>query len=217
MTLGKEDFETWYKTAFDTDYVGNIQEVELLLELYLGEISAVIPIEKAGVTKIYTFDACGQFYLACPTWQDYTVRIGAKKDTTNLTELSKNKDFLEQLSHTDDTKIIGLDFSCLRCNCECEVVEISGKFGYKLPDIFIKMIFKLVASFYPSDGSTGPCCEENGKVLTSVRTGSVTKSYQIVDIEDMKLKTQLKNGYGICQYEPVKNYLRRYKTELIII
>jgi hypothetical protein len=215
MNLTLVDFETWYTTTYTTPYACNSAEVELLLELYLAEISTIIPIERKNVTKIYTFDSCGEFYLACPVWENYTVQIGSKKDIANLTSLTENIDYLGQYSYADSNKIIGLDFSCLRCNCHCEIVKITGNYGYKIPDILVKMIFKLIVEL--SQSGFDNCCGEDSKILTSVKTGSVSKSYQVVDIDDLKLKSQLKKGYGIGQYEPVKNYLRRYKHELIII
>jgi hypothetical protein len=215
MNLTLVDFETWYDSIYTAPYTCNSAEVELLLEMYLSEISTIIPIEKANVTKIYTFNGCGEFYLACPVWENYTVKIGAKNDMSNLTALAEGKDYLGQYSHVNSDKIIGLDFSCLRCNCQCEIVKIAGDYGYKIPDMLVKMIFKLIVEL--SQSGFDNCCSDDGRILTSVKTGSVSKSYQVVDIDDLKLKAQLKQGYGIIQYEPVKNYLRRYKSELIIL
>lgn len=216
MNLILADFEAWYTATNTTPYAGNTAEVEYLLEMYLEEIKSVVPVEQANLTKVYDFNACGEFYLACPVWQTYSVKIGEKSNPTNLTLLVLDRDYREQKSHADSQKTIGLDFSCLRCNCKCEFVQIEGIFGYKLPDILVKMIFKLIASFnIPLSGSSDCGCDDDGKVLTSTRTGSVTKTYTITD--QHSILSNLKKGYGILEYEPVQNYIRRYKAELIKI
>jgi hypothetical protein len=209
MTLTLADFATWYNSTSTTPFSGNTAEVEFLLGMYQEEIANVVPIEKTNATKLYTFDTCNQFYLACPTWESYTVESGLRSDIANFTTLTANKDFIPHNSYFDN-KIIGLDFSCLRSNCKCEVIQITGTYGYKLQDNLIKLIFRLIAKLLSQE-----CCDQISD-LTSIKVGSISKSYS-VDIEQVNQLRELKNGFGISQYAPVKTFLSRYKLELIII
>jgi hypothetical protein len=214
MELTLTNFEDWYNATFATPFTGETEEVSFLLDMYLEEIKLVLPLETEDITKIYNFDGCNEFYLACPVWENYTVKIGEKSKPLELTNLTINKDFTEQHSNLDENKVIGLDFSCLRCNCKCEFVQIQGTFGYTLPDLLVKLIFKLVTGLV----STESCdCDENGKILTSIKTGSINKIYTLINPTKADNLQNLKQGYDILEYPPVKNYLRRYKIELIKI
>ena len=209
MTLILADFLTWYNSTSITPFGGDASEVEFLLGMYQEEIASIVPPEKSDVTKLYTFDACNQFYLACPTWENYTVKSGSRSDVSNFVTLTANKDFIPQNSYFDN-KIIGLDFSCLRSNCKCEIIQLTGKYGYKLQDNLIKLIFRLIAKLTSQE-----CCDQISN-LTSIKVGTISKSYS-VDTKQVNQLKELKNGFGISQYAPVKTFLNRYKLELIII
>jgi len=212
MTLIIEDFNNWYNSTNSQPFTGDTADVEFLLSMYQEEISSIINLERSNFTKSYTFDACSQFYLAVPIWKNYTVTMLDKGSNSGLT-LEENKDYIVQKSQIEDDKIIGLDFSCLRCNCKCEIVRINGIFGYKLSDYIVKIIFRLISQITSND-----CCDDTlaNKTIEKITVGNVTKTYSIND-DEVKTQRKLKNGYGITEYEPVKNWIRKVKLESIIL
>lgn len=216
MNLALSDFLSWYQLFFSTSFTGNNNEITFLLEMYKTEIANFIPLKESKI-KNYKFESCSQFYLAIPIWQDFTVKAFEKGDNTNLLTLTSDVDFTSQKSVIDSNKTIGLDFSCLRCNCECEIIQISGTFGYELPNNLIKIIFRLLSNFSPAENKQVCCQDEcSNKILTKIIVGDVSKTYEVNKEKQYELQN-LKNGYGIIKYQPVLNILNKYKNELIVL
>lgn len=175
---------------------------------------------QSNIIKTYNIPNCRATYVNIGSWQKNNLIVKIKANT-GFKRLIEYTDYITVPS-SDNKCIIGLDFDCLSCGyCECELIEITGDFGWQLtvpPEIKVAMIetIKMLQPSSSSLGSAGGIVAGTGLYLQSERSLTMSRTYGL----DAGYATQaniIRAGGSIADIVAIQKLLDKYRGQTAIM
>ncbi|MGL5964717.1 MAG: hypothetical protein ACRCZ2_10035 [Fusobacteriaceae bacterium] len=178
--------------AFISNYTGVVYAIpatqvgrfNYLKDKYLEQVEElnIFNLDDVVSTKNYDIPHCSLEYLPVPLWSriDTVVKISIKdSQQTNLvvdTDYSVDTDTIK-INKID--YIQALNFKCLSCNCACEKIRVTGKYGLVFSTNLLNALFLILYKNIQKDELTSvDCCDD----IESIQAGSVTLKYSNSDL-----------------------------------
>jgi hypothetical protein len=200
-----------------TDEVGLFNEY---LSLYTSQLIKMGMFDMSIINnqKAYDIPFCQLDYLPVPIWQEGTTNkplIIQKKNakTGDIKDLFIDKDYdLEFIVIGDYKYIIGVNFKCLSCNCECEKIIINGVYGFRVDEEISNFIYLILFKNLSSTLPTGNSCKEN---IKSESTGNYSVTYYDKPTTGTNTTAFSSNPLMISSYPQVADLLGFYRKYFI--
>lgn len=187
--INKTNFESFISSIYDISYTVPVSQQSLFnyyVRLYKRQLAEhnVFNLNTDPdklTTKRYDIPFCSLEYLVTPVWLLETTntivvkKINYRNGTTQV--LEQFKDFwFEQIEIDEKIYVIGINFKCLSCNCECEIIEVTGKYGFNLTQELEEYIYNIIYTALKTGNiNTANGCKDN---IESERTGNYNVKYR---------------------------------------
>jgi hypothetical protein len=214
------DFETFISRIYNITYTipsNQIGLFEYYKMLYIRQLKSfdVFDLSDKIKEKRYEIAFCRLEYLPTPLWQkdnDFKICKINLHDGTSM-DLIEDKDYWFETIDLDDYEyIIGINFKCLSCNCECEMIKIKGNYGIKITDELSNYMFNVIYSALKTGSNiTANGCKDN---IEYERTGNYNVKYKS-NTSTTNTKTFEKNPNDITSYPFIYSLIAYYKRYFI--
>jgi hypothetical protein len=118
------------------------------VDLYTEQLTEldILNLDDSISTIEYPIPYCQLQYLSTPLWQETGLVIEKYELGSNTPlVLNKNQQYSYNAFNIGITKYINaIDFKCLSCNCECEIIKITGKYGVKIPTYIMNLLMNII-------------------------------------------------------------------------
>jgi hypothetical protein len=224
--INQTDFEQYISTIYNITYSIPTAQLGLFnyyLSLYKRQLS------EQGVfnmkanpntisTKKYDIPFCNLDYISIPVWlveQVSTLEISKVDLSTGTSRiLVENRDYwLETIEMDEHEYAIGLNFKCLSCNCECEIIQVKGKFGFILTTEFMDYLYNILYSALKTGSIVASTnCKDN---IETERTGNYSVKYVSKSVSTTTSSGFEKNINDIYSYPYIFNTISLYMRYFI--
>lgn len=203
----KSQFEQFYTNYSGVSYVVPADQVgffNFLLNKYQDQLKSlnIFNFTNSPSIRRYRIAYCQLQYLPVPLWQSITAikKIDIKTNVEKI--LIENTDYT-----TFDSKvnifgfdyIQALDFKCLSCNCQCEVIQIEGIYGVMMPDSLRDALFLIIYKNLQIMSTIGVnACND----IESISAGNIS----IRNRANKTDKMNINNILSYPEFENLKNY-----------
>lgn len=222
-----------YATLTGKNITGiNVIYADFLLKKWSGQIEEI--------TKQYFFSPnlqildknfryCGDYKLEFSAFQKENLIVSVRhKKSTQYTVLIPNTDFEYKFPDFNtvvndviiNKPVVGLDFSCYRCNCECEKVKIEGNNSWSLaiPDDIRNLLIDLLENELRVNNEiyTNLQIPANKAINEIVRDTDLTRTIQLRTDDKLLDLTRAKSALGVF-HPAYLSVLAKYKLASINI
>jgi len=170
---------------------------EQLQELDLFNFTNVVQ------TREYRIPYCELTYLPIPLFQNTPALVVEKQTIGSDTSLVLNqgKDYtLEKINLNIKSYTLALNFKCLSCNCECEVIKVTGVYGIDMPRYLQNAIMNIIYNnLQPTSSTTiggNDCC-------ANIKSKSDGAGYSVTYYDKASSSTLIKDKDYILSNVPV--------------
>ena len=221
--ITQAQFETYIRNATgNSTYTLTSSQLGLFsyfIALYQEQLqeSGILDVTKTIQSREYDIAYCQLEYLATPIWQEagLVVEKLTRGSNTSLV-LNKNEHYTYKTFQIGlDKYIQAIDFKCLSCNCECEIIRITGYYGIKIPQYILNLIMNIIYNNLATGTVTtigGSDCCSNIKSKSDGSGFSVT----YYDKPVTTLATT-KDKDNLLSYPIISNWLNKYYKYFIVI
>ena len=165
-------------SGFTVSYINEfLQSWSDQVDIFCNTTFKLLPNSK----KNYPIPNCQASVVYIDSWQDDAnlVITNVSKSNNTSTPIIKGVNF-EYIYSKDNKCIVGLDFGCKDCLCECEQITVRGTFGWQegLPVVFKTALIEALKALLSTSRTVGGTQSLPTYEVTSERSRNMTRTKQ---------------------------------------
>lgn len=198
-----------YQAIYPTSTV-DTTKIENWLSSYKQELARYFRFDNTSKVKMFKVEGCSTNLVSTPIFElnDSNLTIqGYDVKTRMLKDYQVDYDFkFRTFAYKDKDYVYALDFGCLNCLCECEMIKVSGLFNplFDLENYIYSLINELGTVAVLDD------CQQ----IASEKIGEYQVTYRDTSTTQASNKINLDNVFSFPTIQKQISYLQPYFISL---
>lgn len=220
--FSQSQLESYISSITGTIYTVPVSKIGLMnyyFTLYESQLEQlnIFNVDDIVTQRDFEIAYCNLDYLPIPLFETITKVEKFNKITGVSIDLTNSNKYYQDIRKIDGLNyILALNFKCLSCNCECEVIRITGKYGIKPNQNLINFIYSIIYENLQSNNSvpsssSNSCCDD----LESINAGSIAIKFK--NSTTQAVKTTTTNPNDLFSYSSINSLIVYYLRHFTII